>query len=75
LRFGHYTAHLVMVYDDGNRDVPLEAYVSFWVIPWRLVIGLIIIALFVCIGLWSTFRKSARLVKRQTKRPTTNDKA
>jgi hypothetical protein len=37
LRFGHYTAHLVMVYDNGQRDVPIEATVSFWVIPWRLV--------------------------------------
>jgi hypothetical protein len=46
LRFGHYTAHLVMVYDNGQRDVPMEATVSFWVIPWRLigiVIGLIAI--------------------------------
>jgi hypothetical protein len=41
LRFGHYTAHLVMVYDNGQRDVPMEATVSFWVIPWRLIGGLI----------------------------------
>jgi hypothetical protein len=44
LRFGHYTAHLVMVYDNGQRDVPMEATLSFWVVPWRLigiVIGLI----------------------------------
>jgi hypothetical protein len=44
LRFGKYTAHLVMVYDNGQRDVPMEASVSFWVVPWRLigmVIGLI----------------------------------
>jgi hypothetical protein len=37
LRFGHYTAHLVMVYDNGQRDIPMEATVSFWVIPWRLI--------------------------------------
>jgi hypothetical protein len=37
LRFGHYTAHLVMIYDNGQRDVPMEAYVSFWVVPWRIV--------------------------------------
>jgi hypothetical protein len=41
LRFGHYTAHLVMVYDNGQRDVPMEAVVSFWVVPWR-VVGMII---------------------------------
>ncbi|MCW1908478.1 MAG: hypothetical protein KIH63_004015 [Candidatus Saccharibacteria bacterium] len=43
LRFGRYTAVLTAVYDDGEKDVPLEAEVSFWVIPWRLlaiVVGL-----------------------------------
>ncbi len=38
LRFGKYTAHLTVVYDDGVRDVPLDASVSFWVIPWRILI-------------------------------------
>jgi hypothetical protein len=42
IRMGHYTAHLVAVYDDGTRDVPLEAEVSFWVIPWKLFLGLIL---------------------------------
>lgn len=37
LRFGHYNARLLMAYDDGTKDVPLEANVSFWVIPWRLI--------------------------------------
>jgi hypothetical protein len=37
LRFGKYTATVVMVYDDGQRDVPLEGSVEFWVVPWRLI--------------------------------------
>jgi len=37
LRIGHYTANLLMAYDNGKTDVPLEASVSFWVIPWRLL--------------------------------------
>ncbi|MBX4197688.1 DUF916 domain-containing protein [Candidatus Saccharibacteria bacterium] len=37
LKFGHYTANLLAAYDNGKRDVPLEASVSFWVIPWRLL--------------------------------------
>jgi hypothetical protein len=65
LRFGHYTAKLVMVYDDGTRDVPLEASVSFWVVPWRLVIGFIVVALFVGIGLWSTFKKWSGFIKKR----------
>jgi hypothetical protein len=64
LRFGHYTAHLVMVYDNGQRDVPMEASVSFWVVPWRVIGILLIVGIFVVIGLWSTFGKSKRLVRR-----------
>jgi hypothetical protein len=30
-----------MVYDNGQRDIPMEATVSFWVIPWRLIGGFI----------------------------------
>jgi hypothetical protein len=67
LRFGHYTAHLVLAYDNGQRDVPLEATVKFWVIPWRIIIGFIVVAIFMGVGLWSTFKKSARFVKRRTK--------
>jgi hypothetical protein len=37
LRFGKYTAHLFLIYSDGTRDIPIEAEVSFWVIPWRLL--------------------------------------
>ncbi|MDO8240681.1 MAG: hypothetical protein Q7T51_01735, partial [Candidatus Moranbacteria bacterium] len=38
LRWGKYTAKLLLIYDDGKRDVPIEAEVSFWVVPWRIVI-------------------------------------
>jgi len=37
LKFGHYTAHLLMAYDNGQADVPLNAELSFWVIPWRVI--------------------------------------
>jgi hypothetical protein len=36
-RFGPYTANLLMVYDNGVRDVPLEASTTFWVIPYALI--------------------------------------
>lgn len=38
LRFGKYTAKLLLIYDDGSRDIPIEGEVSFWVIPWRLAL-------------------------------------
>ena len=46
LRFGHYTAQLALVYNDGQRDVPITGTLSFWVVPWRLIIfAILIIAL------------------------------
>jgi len=46
LRFGHYTAKLALVYNDGQRDVPITGSVSFWIIPWRLIgFGLFILLL------------------------------
>ncbi len=41
LKIGRYTAHLVLAYDNGSRDVPLEATVSFWVIPIRAILLII----------------------------------
>jgi hypothetical protein len=34
---GHYTAQLLLIYNDGTRDVPISGSLSFWVIPWRLI--------------------------------------
>jgi hypothetical protein len=42
LRFGKYQAKLLLIYDDGHRDVPLEGTVSFWVVPWRLLLALLV---------------------------------
>jgi hypothetical protein len=67
LRFGHYTAHLVMVYDNGQRDVPIDATVSFWVIPWRVVGGLLVVGIFVLIGLLSSYSKISKFMKRLRK--------
>ena len=63
LRWGKYTAKLVMVYDDGQRDVPVESEVSFWVVPWRLMGGGLIILIFVFIGLKSTLQSWYRKIK------------
>jgi len=65
LRFGKYSATLVMVYDDGTRDVPLEATLSFWVIPWRIIIFSVLILLFAGIGIWVTARKGLLKFRHQ----------
>jgi hypothetical protein len=46
-RIGQYTAKLIGIYNDGERDIPIEREVTFWVLPWRsfllitAVIGLV----------------------------------
>lgn len=42
-RVGKYTANLVMIYDNGERDIPLQANVSFWVVPWRMIVTVLLI--------------------------------
>jgi hypothetical protein len=66
LRFGRYTANLVAIYDDGQRDIPIEAVVSFWVIPWRILGVIFLILLFVFAGLWGMGRLIWKAIRRQT---------
>jgi hypothetical protein len=63
LRFGHYTANLLLVYNDGQRDVPITGSLSFWVIPWRLV-GIIIFILLLIGGLFTYVIILRRRLKR-----------
>lgn len=56
-RFGKYEAKLLLVYDDGTRDVPIEGTIEFWVIPWRLLSGGLFIGLFALLGIKSTVER------------------
>lgn len=71
LRFGKYKATLLAVYDDGQRDVPLEAVLTFWVIPWRIIFfGLIFLALLLA-GPFMVLRRAwrARAAKPKAGKP------
>lgn len=70
LRFGKYVAKVVAVYSDGGRDVPLEADISFWVIPWRLLLICLVIVTVCVVGLVTILRKSTRVIKRPYHRHT-----
>lgn len=64
-RIGKYDAELVAVYNNGTYDVPIEAETSFWVIPWRAILVLIIvIAGLVCLTHWLGKRRTDKAVKR-----------
>jgi hypothetical protein len=65
LRIGEYTAKLVMVYDDGKGDVSTEATLSFWVIPWRIIGGFVLVGLLILSSLWITIgRPITRRLKK-----------
>ncbi|NTW13689.1 MAG: hypothetical protein HGA31_01520 [Candidatus Moranbacteria bacterium] len=64
-RFGKYQAKMLMVYDDGHRDIPLEGTVEFWVIPWRILLAGIVMIILILIGLRSTV---VGLLKNTSKR-------
>ena len=68
LRFGYYTAHLFAVYDDGTRDVPLEATVGFWVIPWRFLLVVLLVIVLIGAGVYAATRGAVRGVRKIGKR-------
>ena len=64
-RIGQYTAKVVAVYNDGKRDVPVIRETTFWVIPWRAILSLIVvIALVILISHKLVQRKTRKAVKR-----------
>jgi hypothetical protein len=68
LRFGKYTAHLLAVYDNGSRDVPIESTLTFWVIPWRYIAAILVLALFIGFGIWGLGRGAWRGINRLKRR-------
>jgi hypothetical protein len=72
LRFGKYTARLVMVYNDGQGDVSVEAKLSFWVIPWRIIGVLLVVFILLAAGLWALIGRPLR--KRLRKRSVETEK-
>ncbi len=63
-RIGKYTAKVVAVYNDGARDVPVTGEVSFWVTPWKLLLGILLLISLVVFGIWSIIRQIAHKIKR-----------
>lgn len=67
VRIGKYTAHLVFIYDNGERDIPTEAVVSFWVIPWKILLVILFVSLLALLGLLLPFILLFKRRKKKTK--------
>lgn len=63
LRIGKYTANLLLTYDDGKRDIPIESKVTFYILPWRILGGLAFVAILVLVGIFSLISVVVRKVK------------
>jgi hypothetical protein len=65
LRFGEYSARLVAVYtDDFGRDVPVTATITFWVIPWRILLVFLFILLVFGFAVYTLINNAVRRRKR-----------
>jgi hypothetical protein len=66
LRWGKYTASMLLVYDDGKKDIPIEGKLTFWVIPWRILAVATVLGLLVFKGLWSMVKETIKKFKKKS---------
>jgi hypothetical protein len=50
-RIGPYEAKLLMVYDDGEKDVTIEGVTTFWVLPYKAIAVILIILVLIIVAL------------------------
>jgi hypothetical protein len=63
LRFGKYYAKLTLLYNNGKRTIPITSIVSFWVIPWKLLGGFIIVVVALLAAAWFGRQRLRRAAK------------
>lgn len=74
-RIGRYVAKVVAVYNDGQRDIPVFAEVAFWVFPWKLFLGLLLLVSIGIAGIISIIRvlRRARIHRLKKSKTTEQD--
>lgn len=68
-RIGKYVAKVIVIYNDGQRDVPIEAFIEFWVIPWKLLLGVLLIVVLLITGVVTLLKKGILTAKKHKKEP------
>ena len=74
IRFGRYVAKVVAIYNDGERDVPVIAEVSFWVVPWRIMFVVLLGIVVALVGVIVTVRSFIRTLRRASHKITHTSK-
>jgi hypothetical protein len=64
LRIGRYTATELLVVSTDKRDLTYQADTSFWVFPWKLVIGALVFIAFAGLGFYSTIKNFVKRVSK-----------
>lgn len=72
-RIGRYTAKVVVAYNDGQRDVPLESVLEFWIIPWKIIVGILFVVGLIGFGLYAMVSKIWGLRRRSNKQSEPSD--
>lgn len=67
-RFGKYYALLALQYNNGKQEVLLRSEVSFWVIPWKILLVLLLILLLILFGVFMLIRGVYRRIKRSSRK-------
>jgi len=66
-RLGKYSAYVLLAYDDGTKDVPIESALTFWVFPYTavaVILIVIVLAIFlITYGFKAMVKKEARKIR------------
>jgi hypothetical protein len=62
LRIGRYIATALVVISTNTKDIPFEMQTSFWIFPWKVVLGALLFVAFAGIGFYSTLRNFVRRI-------------
>ncbi|MGH7246081.1 MAG: hypothetical protein ACREGI_04050 [Candidatus Levyibacteriota bacterium] len=54
LRMGKYIAHALLVVSTDTKDISYEQTTTFWVFPWKIILGMLVFVLLAGIGLFNT---------------------
>lgn len=83
-RLGEYTANMLLIYDDGQKDVPIESTAKFYVLPWKLLLVIAVIAALIIYAVVNDIikiehfllrgRRGKKTVKKTAARKTTTRK-
>jgi hypothetical protein len=72
-RIGRYTATALIVVSTPQRDIPYQIETSFWVFPWKLVVGILLFIIFALIGFLNTFRNIIKKILKIFNKKNNND--